>query len=168
MLRRKWTLRAHGRQVVFIKRPIESAEHVIMKALLWALYLPFYPDMSVEISIGDRFKPDLVSLDDRGRPLFWAEAGEVHLHKMRSLLRRYRETHFALARRDARLDPLLEMVQGALGDMPRRAPVDLITFPSDSVGRFIDATGEVRVHHDAVEWVRLEGESPPAWHRPSD
>jgi hypothetical protein len=168
MLRRKWTLRAHGRQVVFIKRPIESAEHVIMKALLWALYLPRYPDMAIEVSIGDRFKPDLVALDGRGRPLFWAEAGEVHLRKARSLFRRYRDTHFVLARWDARLEPLIEMVQGALGDTPRHAPVDLVSFPADSAERFIDAAGEVRVRHDDIEWVRLEKDAPPYWHRLSD
>lgn len=38
MLRRKWTLRAHGRQVVFVKKANESGEHVLMKALLWALH----------------------------------------------------------------------------------------------------------------------------------
>ncbi len=54
-LRRKWTFRAHGRQVVFVKEPVESTEHVVMKALLWALYLPDYPGLTVEVGIGDRF-----------------------------------------------------------------------------------------------------------------
>ena len=67
-LRRKWTLRAHGNQVVLVKKPGESGEHVIMKALLWALYLPLYPDLTVEVPVGDRYKPDLVSLDAQGRP----------------------------------------------------------------------------------------------------
>lgn len=57
MLRRKWTLRAHGEQVVFVKKRNERAEHVLMKSFLWALYLPDYPDLTVEISIGDRYKP---------------------------------------------------------------------------------------------------------------
>ena len=68
LLRRKWTLRAHGRQVVFVKRQNESREHVIMKALLWALYLPEYPHLLVETSIGDRFKPDVVQLAPDGTP----------------------------------------------------------------------------------------------------
>ena len=42
-LRRKWTLRAHDRQVVFVKKSYESDTHVLMKALLWALYLPDVP-----------------------------------------------------------------------------------------------------------------------------
>lgn len=76
-LRRKWTLRAHGRQVVFVKKPVESTEHVVMKALIWALYLPQYPDLIVEIPVGDKYKPDVVSLDAQGEPVFWGEAGDV-------------------------------------------------------------------------------------------
>jgi len=34
MLRRKWTLRAHGKQVVFIKYANERSEHVLMNAFL--------------------------------------------------------------------------------------------------------------------------------------
>jgi hypothetical protein len=33
-LRRKWTFRAYGRQVVFIKRSNERKAHVLMKAFL--------------------------------------------------------------------------------------------------------------------------------------
>ena len=36
LLRRKLTLRAHGEQVVFVKKSRESLEHVLMKAFLWA------------------------------------------------------------------------------------------------------------------------------------
>jgi hypothetical protein len=69
-LRRKLTLRAHGEQVVFVKKKRERIEHVLMKAFLWALYLPEYPDLTVEIRVGDRYKPDVVGLDERGQPTF--------------------------------------------------------------------------------------------------
>lgn len=59
-LHRKWTMRAHGEQVVFVKRVNQRREHLLMKALLWALYLPSYPGLAVEIPIGDRF------IDNRG------------------------------------------------------------------------------------------------------
>jgi len=81
-LRRKWTFRAHGKQVVFIKKKFESEIHVLTKAFLWALFLPDYPDLSVEIQVGNRFKPDLVQLDDDGKPTFWGEAGRVSLKKL--------------------------------------------------------------------------------------
>ena len=154
-LRRKWTFRAHGKQVVFIKRSNERGTHVLMKAFLWALYLPTYPDLTVEIRVGDRYKPDVVALDEEGRPVFWAEAGQVGLEKIRSLLRRYRDTHFAVAKWETRLDPYVELVQDALEGLRRSAPVDLLCFPADSAERFIDEDGHVRVTLDDVEWVRI-------------
>lgn len=155
MLRRKWTLRAYERQVVFIKKANERAEHVIMKALLWALYLPDYPDLTVEISIGDRYKPDLIALDTHDRPRFWGEAGQIGVQKIHSLARRYRQTHFALAKWDIRLDPFIDIVQEAIEALDRQAPFDLLRFPDDSAERFIDDKGQIRVTHDDLEWVRL-------------
>lgn len=154
-LRRKWTFRAHGRQVVFIKRSNERERHVLMKAFLWALYLPLYPDLSVEVRIGDRYKPDVVALDHDGRPLFWAEAGQVGVAKIRSLVRRYRDTHFAIAKWDTRLEPYVRLVSNALEGLRRSAPLDLLCFPPDSAERFIDERGQIQLTYDEVDWVRL-------------
>jgi hypothetical protein len=154
-LRRKWTLKAHGKQVVFVKHSNERPEHVIMKALLWALYLPRYPDLGVEIAIGDRYKPDVVELTLREKPRFWGEAGEVGEQKIRSLAKRFRDTHFAIAKWDTRLDPLIEIVSASLEGLKRSAPFDLITFPDDSVERFLDDRGNITITHDDIEWVRL-------------
>jgi hypothetical protein len=115
LLRRKWTLRAHGRQVVFVKRPREKTAHVVMKALLWALYLPEHPDLSVEVSVGGRYKPDVVAFGEEARPRFWGAAGEVALRKIRALALRYPDTHIALAKWDTRLEPFTALVRKALG-----------------------------------------------------
>ncbi|MCB0115841.1 MAG: hypothetical protein KDD84_17190 [Caldilineaceae bacterium] len=158
LLRRKWTLRAHGRQVVFVKRSNERSAHVLMKAFVWALYLPQYPDLKVEIAIGDRFKPDVVSLpndDPFAEPRFWGEAGQVAVDKIESLARRYRHTHFAIAKWDTSLRPFEEIVKRALHGLDRTAPFDLICFPADSADRFIDDHGEIHLRHDDVEWLRL-------------
>jgi hypothetical protein len=37
MLRRKYTLCAHGKQMVFIKKSFESSTHVLTKVFVWAL-----------------------------------------------------------------------------------------------------------------------------------
>lgn len=158
-LRRKWTFRAYGKQVVFIKRSNERSTHVLMKAFLWGLYLPLYPNLTVEVRVGDRYKPDVVALDKDGRPLFWGEAGQVGTEKIRSLLRRYRDTHFAIAKWETRLDPYVELVHDALNGLRRSAPVDLLCFPRDSAERFIDERGNIQLTHADLEWVRL-GEQP--------
>lgn len=154
-LRRKWTLRAHGKQVVFIKKARERSEHVLMKAFIWALYLPVYADLVVEIGVGDRYKPDVVSLDPDGQPRFWGEAGRVGADKIRSLARRHRDTHFAIAKWDTRFSPFLRVVSDALAGLQRSAPFDLLNFPADSAERFVNERSQIQVTHADVEWRRL-------------
>ena len=154
-LRRKLTLRTRDQQVVFIKKANEHASHVYLKAFLWALYLPAYPSVVVEVAIGDRFKPDVVALNGSGQPQFWGEAGQVSPQKIRSLVRRYRHTHFAVAKWDTSLDPLSAIVKNALTGLQRFAPFDLLSFPADSYSRFVDARGEVRIAFEDVDWIRL-------------
>ncbi len=155
LLRRKLTLRAHGAQVVFVKKRQERLEHVLMKAFLWALYLPGYPALTVEVGVGDKYKPDVVALDTDGRPAFWGEAGKVNLHKIASLTRRFRSTHFALAKWGADLTPFVEIVRAAAAGLDRTAPFDLLSFPADSAERFVEASGRITISHEDVAWVRL-------------
>jgi hypothetical protein len=102
---------------VFVKRKQKRIEHVWMKALLWALYLPEYPDLSVEVRVGETYKPDVVTMDPRrGRARFWGEAGHVGPEKIDTLIGRYPGTHFAIGKWDRALDPVLEMVEQAVHD----------------------------------------------------
>lgn len=153
-------LRAHGQHIVIVKGTRERFEHPLMKALLWALYLPDYPNMTVEIKIGDKYKPDVVAfapgVDLRGgTPVFWGEAGQVGRDKIQSLVRRYPQTHFALAKWQSRLDPYMAIVESALAGTRRSAPFDLINFREGSE-HLIDDDGYITITHDDVEWVRLQ------------
>ena len=154
-LRRKWTFRAHDRQVVFEKKPLESASHVLTKALVWALYLPDYPKLSVEMNIGNRYKPDLVQLDDRGDPVFWGEAGRVGLRKMQRLVQRFRSTHFVFAKWNRNLAPFQRILAKATASTRRSAPVDLLCFPADSDERFIGTGGAIRIAAEDIDRLRL-------------
>ncbi len=128
---------------------------MLLKAFLWALYLPAYPDLLVEVAIGDRYKPDVVALDPFGQPRFWGEAGQISSQKIRSLARRYRHTHFAIAKWDTPLAPLTTIVTESLAGLSRSIPFDLLNFPPDSVERFIDRRGRIDLTHDDVEWVSV-------------
>lgn len=163
-LRRKWTLHAHGRRVIFVKRANERPEHVLMKAFLWALYLPSYPDIAVEVSIGDRYKPDVVSLHPSGRPRFWGEAGHAGPAKIRSLVRRYPDTHFALAKWNAALSPFVDTVHAILLEFDGTEPFDLLRFPADAAERYIDTRGRITLSHADLDWVRFRRHpgAPPA------
>lgn len=168
LLRRKLTFRAASpngpQKVVFVKKKQEGIEHVLMKAFVWALYLPTYAEIAVEVGIGDRYKPDLVQLGARDEPVFWGEAGKVGAGKIASLVRRYPRTHFALAKWGVPLDPFANVVRDALslprtrsGDRPRRAPFDLLRLPPDAAERFVADDGTITLGFDDVERVRIGG-----------
>jgi len=153
-LRRKWTFRAHGKQIVFIKKSFESEIHVLTKAFLWALFLPDYPDLLVEIQVGDRFKPDLVQLDDDGKPMFWGEAGRVSLKKMRALVHRFRSTHLVFAKWNMNIEPFHAVIKKEIGSTRRMAPIDLISIPAGSDEHFIGRDGTIQIAFKDVNQVR--------------
>jgi hypothetical protein len=75
--------------------------------------------------------------------------------KIHDLVRRHRETHFALAKWDTPLVPFVDIVREALEKYESSAPFDLLTFPPDSPERFIDERGHIVVSHAALDWIRL-------------
>lgn len=62
-LRRKISLDLGGRRFVLVKKPGESIEHVLGKAAAAHLYRDVYPDLAIEVPVGDTYKPDVVALD---------------------------------------------------------------------------------------------------------
>jgi hypothetical protein len=161
-------VRAAGQRVTLSKGSLESSRHVLMKAILWALYLPDYPTLTIEIPIEDKYKPDLVAFDpapeiyqNTKQPLFWGESGVVGEEKMHAILRRYPSTHFAFAKWSTSLQATQRMAQDSIDEarkhrVARMAPVDLIRVPEDALERFISAKGEIEVTLDQLIWRRLE------------
>ncbi len=154
-LRRKWTMRAHDKQVVLIKKPYESDIHVLTKALIWALFLPDYPQLAVEIKVGGRYKPDLVQFGENGEPVFWGEAGQVSLKKTRDLVNRYRSTHLVFAKWNTKLEPFQQILEKETASTHRSAPIDLISFPADSDRRFIQEDGIIRINFQNIYRLRF-------------
>jgi len=150
----KFTFRVGAQKQVFIKKPVEHLRHVLMKALLWALYLPAYARLQVEVSIGDRYKPDLVALGAVA-PIFWAEAGRVGNQKLKRVLKRFPRTHFAFAVWGSSLASVIARVQRHSQGVGREAPIDMIAFPEDAATRFIDPRGTIRIHHSDLKWQRI-------------
>ena len=154
-LRRKWTFRAHGQQMIFIKKTMESSMHVWTKALIWALFLPDYPDLSVEPPMELRYKPDLVQLDEENNLVFWAEAGRISHRKIRWLVTRHRSTHIVFAKWHTRLTSLQKMITKATVQTSRTAPIDLIGVPLNSLDSFVDSKGSIRIQFKDVTRMRM-------------
>lgn len=159
--RRRWKLYAHGQHIVVVKGQNERLVHPLMKAYIWALYLPDYPTASIEQHIGDKYKPDVVAFaDDAGlytvrQPIFWGEAGRTGKDKIESMVRRFPDTHFVMGKWALSLRAYRQLVEKALIGVKRNAPFDIISFPEESMNG-IDADGNVTLTFDDVNWVRLE------------
>ncbi len=166
----KLTVRAGGRKLVLAKRTWESERHVLLKALVFGLYVARYPDLAVERPIDHRYKPDLVALDADGRPVFWAECRETGRDKLAFLVKSFPATHLVVAKQVPTLAPYAAMLRQALAGVRRTAPVELLNVPPDAA-RFIGEDGELAIGHADVEVVRLwpapVGPQPPAGRRPS-
>ena len=154
----KLTVRAGGRKLVLAKRAWESERHVLLKILVFGLYVGRYPDLAVERPIGHRYKPDLVALDADGRPRFWAECGETGRDKLAFLVKSFPATHLVVAKQAPTLAPYEAMLRQTLTGVRRAAPVELLNAPPDAA-RFIAENGEVAIGAADVEVIRF-GEAP--------
>lgn len=156
----KWRIQAHGRSLVLPKRANEKASHVWLKGFLWYLYLPQYGQAQVEKAIGHRFKPDVVAFAEDWHdypaqsPLFWAEAGQVAQQKLETLFRQFPATHFAVAKW-GNPGPWADLLRRISRPEKRRAPIDLLHFPEDSLERFVSSAGEITLTLDQVLLQRL-------------
>lgn len=128
-LPRTLRIRAAGRTLVLGKRAGESTAHVLLKAIGYARYAPRYPGLRVEVPVnerGERYKPDLVALDDTGEPRIWIECGHADVDKVCRLLRRYPRAHFVWLRRQTLWDGAVRIARDALTHTRHPAPVEII------------------------------------------
>ena len=77
-------------RVFLTKKRGESLDHVLMKFLSWLLF--YHPDLRIEVSADQHYKPDLVRFDERGAPLQWVDCGQTALKKLDRIASRNRRT----------------------------------------------------------------------------
>jgi hypothetical protein len=79
-----------GRRVRLWQRTGESYEHVLMKALGYAMFVGDFPGLEIEQRVGLRYKPDLVARGETefAPPFaFWGECGQTSVRKTAWLLK---------------------------------------------------------------------------------
>jgi hypothetical protein len=74
----------------------ESYIHVLMKALAFAMFVPEYPNLEVEVRVGLRYKPDLISRAVDGSFEFWGECGINSTRKTNWILKHSRAARLVL------------------------------------------------------------------------
>src|SRR5262245_27029364 len=97
---KKFTFRFGDRKIVFGKMSYEPEFHLYAKVLAYALYHKQYPTLRVEPKLDDRFSPDLCAIGFDGSMLLWAECGNVSMHKVDKLFKKYRKAHFVFVKEE--------------------------------------------------------------------
>ena len=129
-----------GRRVRLWQRTGESYEHVLMKALGYAMFVEEFPALEIEQSVGLRYKPDLVARgDDDGFALpfaFWGECGQTAVRKTAWLLKHAGVARLVLFKINSNPVALVSELRVAV-DERYRAPERLVVvnFAPDIVAR---------------------------------
>jgi hypothetical protein len=146
-----------GRRVRLWQRRGETYEHVLLKALGFAMYVGEYPGLEIELPVGLRYKPDLVALNEGPGPragarfLFWGECGLVTMRKVAWLLKHGDAERVVLFKLGAGVSPLLRELGGAVGPRYREGGrLQLVNFVPDVAER----AASRRVERVPESWFR--------------
>lgn len=127
-----------GRRVRLWQRRGETYEHVLLKALGFAMYVWEYPRLEIELSVGLRYKPDLVVLNEGATPragarfLFWGECGLVTMRKVAWLLKHGDAERVVLFKLDCGVRPLVRELRDAVAERYREGErLQLVNFAAD-------------------------------------
>jgi hypothetical protein len=128
-----------GRRVRLWQRTGESYEHVLMKALGYAMFVGEFPALEIEQRVGLRYKPDLVARADAQFALpfaFWGECGQTAVRKTAWLLKHAGVARLVLFKIVGSPAALVSELRAAI-DERYRAPERLVVvnFAPDIVAR---------------------------------
>jgi hypothetical protein len=140
-----------GRRVRLWQRTGESYEHVLMKALGYAMFVGEFPGLEIEQRVGLRYKPDLVARGETEFALpfaFWGECGQTTVRKTAWLLKHAGVARLVLFKIRASA-ALVEELRGAIDERYRAAGrLSVVNFESDIVAR----TRDRRIRHVPESW----------------
>ena len=100
-----------GKRIRLWQRPGESYEHVLMKALGYAMFVGDYPNLEIETRVGLRYKPDLIAVKADGDFSFWGECGQNSIRKTHWILKHTRTEMMVLFKISASVNQLVKQIR---------------------------------------------------------
>ena len=138
-----------GNRVRLWQRTGESYEHVLMKALGYAMYFKKFPTLEIEIKVGLRYKPDLIARNIAGDFLFWGEAGANSIRKTSWILKHTRTEKLVLFKIGRNVASLIKQLRE---EIPAKYRADgrltLINF----VKNITDLTASKQIEKVSSDW----------------
>lgn len=138
-----------GKRMRLWQRQGESYEHVLMKALGFAMFSPKYPTLEIEVKVGLRYKPDLIARNARGDFLFWGECGSNSLRKTNWLLKHTRTEKLVLFKIGQNLEQFIKQLREEVPVKYRsQNRLVLINF----IGDIVNLTAYKQIEKISEEW----------------
>lgn len=100
-----------GKKTRLWQRTGESYEHILMKALGYAMFVGEYPNLEIEMRVGLRYKPDLIALDEENNFSFWGECGQNSIRKTHWILKHTRTKEMVLFKISANIEQLIKQIR---------------------------------------------------------
>jgi len=103
-----------GQRVRLWQRIGESYEHILMKALGYAMFVETYPALEIEVKVGLRYKPDLIAVGANGNFDFWGECGQNSIRKTHWILKHTRASKLVLFKIGINTEQIIKQLRGEI------------------------------------------------------
>jgi hypothetical protein len=138
-----------GHKIKLWQKQGESYQHILMKALGYAMYVEKYPNLEIETDVNLRFTPDLIVLaDDRKYP-FWGECGQNSIRKTAWLLKHTRLEKMVLFKIGMNTESLIKQLKSEIDKKYRlKGRLSLVNFVSE----IVNLTESKQIEKVSVDW----------------
>ena len=103
------------KKVKLWQRVGESYEHVLMKALGYAMFVGEFPGLEIETSVNLRYKPDLIVVNNEERNFkYWGECGANSLRKTNWILKHTRTEKLVLFKIGQNTEQLVKQLRDVI------------------------------------------------------
>jgi hypothetical protein len=109
----------HGWPVRLWQNRGESFDHVLLKAVGFALFAREFPHLEIERKVGLRYKPDLVALSRIGGFDFWGECGINSVRKSAWVLKHANTRRLVLFKMNVAAEQLSSHLRDAIPERYR-------------------------------------------------
>lgn len=141
-----------GRHIRLWQNRGESYEHVLMKALGFAMYVRQYPKLEIEKKVGLRYTPDLIAISATSGFDFWGECGVNSIRKTNWVLRHANTRRMVLFKMGGSIDQLAVQLRAEIPMRYRFGDrLTLISFYPE----VLDLTANHQIATVASDWYKL-------------
>ncbi len=142
-------LEIKGESIRFWQNSGESFEHILMKALGYAMFIEKYPKLEVEMKVGLKYKPDIVAQNGKRDFTFWGECGQNAVSKTAWLLKHTHIGEFALFKIGFNAEALVKQLRK---DIPKKYRPENKLILINFVKNIKDLTDGGKIEKVSDEW----------------